>query len=271
MRPPASFRRALRTRHVRRAGKARIDHGPAPLVLEQVGVDVAEAGEVDGQLGPEDPGGDLGDDVVGVLLFLSHGVPLDVTMSSRPARRPVPTRLLGGSKDGGPEMAELFDALDGCRRAPGATPPLLGAAAAVLGVPALGQLLDRGHVDRPVVQVVLDVGQPLGEEPPVGADAVAAERDRPGVGGVLLDEGQGGGAGFFQRDRRGPDLLGAALTWRASPARRRSWPRGPRRAGGSPGPGPRPRSPGRRRWPAWRSRRSRRRPGRGRSSPGPSR
>ena len=55
-------------------------------------------------------------------------------------------------------------------------------------VPALHELLDARHVDRAVVEVVLDVGQVGGEEAAVGADRVAAQRDRARLGHVLLDE-----------------------------------------------------------------------------------
>ena len=74
-----------------------------------------------------------------------------------------------------------------------------------LRVPPLDQLLDARHVDRSVVQVVLDLGEVGGEEATVGADRVAAQRDGLRLGGVLADERQRRRAGVGERDRRRPD------------------------------------------------------------------
>ena len=98
-----------------------------------------------------------------------------------------------------------------------------------LGVPAAGQLLDRRHVDRPVVQVVLDLGQVGGEEAAVGADRVAAQRHGARLGHVLLDEREGLRAGVLERDGRRLDRLEQAAAACASRARRRPCRRAPRR------------------------------------------
>ena len=45
-----------------------------------------------------------------------------------------------------------------------------------VGVPAAGQLLERGNIDRPVVQEFLDGREMLGEEAPVGADVTLSGR-----------------------------------------------------------------------------------------------
>ena len=109
-------------------------------------------------------------------------------------------------------VPELLDRLPDVVEGPVAA-VLLGPTLEHVGVPAPGQLLDRRHVDGAVVQVVLDLGQVAGEEAAVGADRVAAQRHRPGVGHVLLDERQRLGAGLLQRDRRAsisgssPDLV----------------------------------------------------------------
>ena len=46
------------------------------------------------------------------------------------------------------------------------------------GIPAPAELLHGGHVDRPVVEPVLDVGEMGGQEAAVGPDRVAAQRHR---------------------------------------------------------------------------------------------
>ena len=53
-----------------RPGEPGIDDRDAPLVLEDVAVDVPESRHVDGQLASEDPRRDLGDLVARPLLFL---------------------------------------------------------------------------------------------------------------------------------------------------------------------------------------------------------
>src|SRR5438270_7082910 len=51
-----------------------------------------------------------------------------------------------------------------------------------LRIPAPAQLLNRRDVDRPVVEVVFELGKVSGEEAPVGADGVAAQRRRVWLG-----------------------------------------------------------------------------------------
>src|SRR3546814_19339821 len=68
-------------------------------------------------------------------------------------------------------------------------------------IPAAGELLDGGDVDRAVVEVVLDLRQVAGEEAPVGADRVAAQGDRAGLWDVGLDELEGCGTGLLARPR----------------------------------------------------------------------
>src|SRR4051794_27298082 len=58
---------------------------------------------------------------------------------------------------------------------------------ALLREPPLRQLFDRRHVDRAVVQVLLDLGEVLGEETAVGSDRVAAQWDCSRLGHVELD------------------------------------------------------------------------------------
>ncbi len=70
-------------------------------------------------------------------------------------------------------------------------------------IPPPRQLLDRGDVDDPVVQVRLELGHVAGEEGPVGAHRVAGQRGLaplrhvlPDVGKhLLLGVGQGGALG----------------------------------------------------------------------------
>ena len=52
------------------------------------------------------------------------------------------------------------------------------------------------------MQVVLDLGQVPGEEAPVGADGVAAQRDGARLGHVLLMKARVWRAGVLERDRR---------------------------------------------------------------------
>src|SRR5207248_587848 len=124
----------------------------------------------------------------------------------RPACTPntvIGTRTLGGARavrraeDGRSVVPQLVDALaDVVEGAVAAR--LVGGAGKDVGVPAPAQLLHRGHVDRAVVQVLLDLGQVDGEKTPVHADGVAGEGNRPGLRDVLLDELQGGGARVCQ-------------------------------------------------------------------------
>ena len=83
---------------------------------------------------------------------------------------------------------------------------LLRAGLADPRVPPADELLDAGHVDRAVVQVVLDRRQVGGEEPAVGADRVATERHGARLGRVLADELERRRAGIVER-RRGADRL----------------------------------------------------------------
>ena len=71
---------------------------------------------------------------------------------------------------------------------------LVGGVGEDVGIPAPAQLFHCGHVDRAVVQVLLDLGKVDGEKTPVHADGVAGEGNRPGLRDVLLDELEGGGA-----------------------------------------------------------------------------
>ena len=73
-----------------------------------------------------------------------------------------------------------------------------------LRVPAPNQLLDAGHVDRPVVQVLLDVRKVGGQEAAIGADGIAAQWHRSRFGSVLADELQRRCAGVGEGDRRCP-------------------------------------------------------------------
>jgi hypothetical protein len=53
-------------------GHPRVDEGDAPLVLEQVAVDVAESRHLDRELQAQHPGGDLGDRLLRWLLLLAR-------------------------------------------------------------------------------------------------------------------------------------------------------------------------------------------------------
>ncbi len=86
-------------------------------------------------------------------------------------------------------------------------PAFGGAAAGRLGVPARGQLLDGGHVDRAVVQVLLDLGEVGGEEPAVRADRVPGQGHRPGLRDVGPDELERLATGVLEGELRRPDLL----------------------------------------------------------------
>jgi len=84
-----------------------------------------------------------------------------------------------------------------------------------LGVPAPAQLLERRHVDRPVVEVVLDLGQVPGQDRRSITDGVPAQGHGPGVGACLL-----------RYSRTGRRLGQARLEARISSRRRsaRAWP-----------------------------------------------
>ena len=99
---------------------------------------------------------------------------------------------------------------------------LLRTGLADLRVPAPHELLHARHVDRPVVQVLLDGRQVGGEEAAVGADRVAAQRDRAGLGSVLADELERRLAGVGERRRSTRGWRRAGRTWCAS--RRRTDP-----------------------------------------------
>ena len=75
------------------------------------------------------------------------------------------------------------------------------------GIPPLHQFLDRADVDAAVVQVLLDLGQVRGKEPPIHADRVAAQRHPPRLGDMRLDELQRLRAGVRQRHRRTADRI----------------------------------------------------------------
>ena len=75
---------------VRRPGSPGSTMADAALVLEHVAVDVAEAGHVDRQLGPQHARGDLGDLARRPLLLLAAGavgVAPSAKYGTRPARR----------------------------------------------------------------------------------------------------------------------------------------------------------------------------------------
>ena len=76
-----------------------------------------------------------------------------------------------------------------------------------LGVPPPDELFEARHVDRAVVQVLLDLWQISRQESPVGSDRVAAQRHRARLGNVLFDERQRLGSRLLERDRRGLDLV----------------------------------------------------------------
>ena len=97
-------------------------------------------------------------------------------------------------------------------------------------VPAAGELLDRGDVDDPVVQVRLELGHVAGEEAAVGGDGVAAERRLARLGHPLADVGEHLLLGLLQRDAVG-ELGRAARRRCACRARSRPSGRAPRPAG----------------------------------------
>ena len=74
-------------------------------------------------------------------------------------------------------------------------------------VPPLHEFLHARHVDRAVVEVVLDLGQVGGEESTIGADGVAAQRHAGRFGNMLLDELQRRGTGDVEADGRRLDLV----------------------------------------------------------------
>jgi hypothetical protein len=74
-------------------------------------------------------------------------------------------------------------------------------------IPPLDKLFNARHVDRAVVQVVLDLGQVRIEESTVGADRVATQWHGALFEHVLLNERQGRRTRFFERDRRCLDLI----------------------------------------------------------------
>ena len=82
---------------------------------------------------------------------------------------------------------------------------LVGSRGVEIGIPPLGKFFDGTHIDGPVVEIVLDVGQILGEEAPIGADRVAAERHRTRLRNMRTNEVEGQSTGLFETGGRGPD------------------------------------------------------------------
>src|SRR5581483_8054788 len=86
-----------------------------------------------------------------------------------------------------PVVPQLLDALeDVTERAVRAD--LRRRACEDLGVPPACQFLDRRHVDRPVVEVLFDLGEVGGEEATIGPDRVAGQRHGARFGDVTADE-----------------------------------------------------------------------------------
>ena len=104
-------------------------------------------------------------------------------------------------------VAELLDGLADVGERPVAA-ALLGRVEVDAGVPPARQLLDRGDVDHPVVQPVVQLGHVAGEEAAVGRDGVAAQRRLARVGHPLLDVREDGLLGLLQRRRGGDHLVG---------------------------------------------------------------
>src|SRR5947208_9001338 len=99
-----------------------------------------------------------------------------------------------GGEDGRAVVAKLGHALaDVAQRPVGSR--FDGGGGERLRVPAAAELLHRRYVDGAVVQVVVQLGKMGGQEAPVGADGVAAERGGLGLGHVALDELEGDPAG----------------------------------------------------------------------------
>ncbi len=86
-------------------GQARVDDRHAPLVLQDVAVDVTEAGHVDRQLGPQDAGCHLGDLRRGALLLLATGA-IGHPGIVGGARHPVSARTTGVTRWGRTETCD---------------------------------------------------------------------------------------------------------------------------------------------------------------------
>src|SRR3954454_5530961 len=92
----------------------------------------------------------------------------------------------GRHEDGGPVVAELLDALPDVGESP-MVAALHRRVEVRPGVPAPAELLDRGDVDDPVVQVGVECSHVAGQEGAVGADAVAGQRRAGAFGALRLD------------------------------------------------------------------------------------
>ena len=104
----------------------------------------------------------------------------------------------GRDEDGLAVVAQLLDGFADVGQRP-VVAALRGGAVERSGIPAAGELLDRADVDVAVVDEPLQLGHVPGQERPVGADGVAGERCRAGLGDVLPDVGQGLGLGVRHR------------------------------------------------------------------------
>ena len=109
---------------------------------------------------------------------------------------PCPSCSLGSFAGGGPvEDARRGSTrapprIRGCPAGPGGRPSSPGTLCRRRGASA-GKLLQGRHIDRAVVEEVLDLGELRRQETAVGADGVAGQGDLASLGDVRLQEGQG--------------------------------------------------------------------------------
>src|SRR5690606_27562573 len=68
------------------------------------------------------------------------------------------------------------------------------------GIPASDELFDARHIDRTVMQVLLDSRQVCRKEAAIGANGVAAEWHGTFARNVFLDECERGVTRFIERD-----------------------------------------------------------------------
>ena len=90
-------------------------------------------------------------------------------------------RALAGGEEEPAVVAQLVDRLQDVGQGP-MSAVLVGGVEEGARVPALGELLDRGHVHDPVVQVVDELGHVSHQEGLVGAHRVAGQLGRAGLG-----------------------------------------------------------------------------------------
>ena len=116
-----------------------------------------------------------------------------------------------GTNSACPVVLELLDALDDVGQRPVAA-RFSGGGEVHPRVPAAGQLLDRGHVDHPVVQVVVELGHVAGQEAAVGRRSSCRQRRAAAASGTnALDVGEHLLLGLGERHagvaarRAGPD------------------------------------------------------------------